>query len=146
MSKKTVSLILLVCCSLLIIVVSVLGKAPEDSGKVSVATIEFVDSRNADGKCKVNDDNMKMIQLERGTKTYQLEYVITPAEATEKDVYFYIMGDSAIATIDANGLVDFKVETSITVKIVSNFTDNKTDFVIIEFVGSINSEVTDDPF
>lgn len=146
MNKKTVSLILTVCCLLLIIVISVLGKAPDDSSKVHVESIEFVDSRNEDGKCKVNDEDKKIIELERGTLTYQLEYVLNPAEPTEKDVYFFIMGDSEIATVDENGLVTFYKETSITIKIVSNYTDNKTDFVIIEFTGNISEEITGNPF
>lgn len=146
MNKKTVSLILLVCCLLLIIVVSVLGKVPENSSKVSVDSIEFIDSSTEDGLCKVNDENMKIIGIPHGTKTYQLEYVINPSDATEKDVYFYVMSDSSIATVDKNGLVTFHKETSITVKIVSNFTDNKTDFVIIEFTGNQSEEITENPF
>ena len=146
MNKKTVSLILIVCCLSLIILVSVLGKVPDSSSKVSVESIQFVDSRNEDGLCKVNDEDKKIIEIPRGTETFQLEYVINPTEATEKDVYFYIMGDSSFATIDENGLITFHKETSITVKIVSNFTDNKTDFVIIEFTGSIGEDITDNPF
>lgn len=146
MNKKTVSLILAVCCLSLIIIVSVLGKAPESSSKVSVESIEFVDSRNEDGLCKVNDENKKIISIPYGTETYQLEYVINPTEATEKDVYFFIMGDDSIATVDEYGLITFHKETSITVKIVSNYTDNKTDFVIIEFTGTQSEDVTDNPF
>jgi hypothetical protein len=146
MNKKTVSLILVVCCLLLIIVVSVLGKAPENSSKIPVDSIEFIDSRNEGGLCEVNDENKKIIKIPVGTKTYQLEYVINPTEATEKDVYFFIMGDDSIATVDDNGFVTFHKETSITVKIVSNYTDNKMDFVIIEFTGNKGEDVTDDPF
>ena len=146
MNKKTVSLILTVCCLLLIIVISVLGKVPDDSSKIHVESIEFVDSSTEDGKCKVNDEDKKIIEIPVGTLTYQLEYVLNPAEPTEKDVYFFIMGDSDIATVDENGLVTFHKETSITVKIVSNFTDNKQDFVIIEFVGNHKEEITGNPF
>lgn len=146
MNKKTVSLILALCCLLLIIVISVLGKVPDSSSKVSVESIEFVDSRNEDGKCMVNDEGKKIIKIERGTTTYQLEYVINPQEATEKDVHFYIMGDASIATVDETGLITFYKERAITVKIVSNFTDNKTDFVIIEFSGNISSDITENPF
>ena len=136
MNKKTVSLILTVCCLLLIIVISVLGKVPDDASKVHVESIEFVDSSTEDGKCMVNDENKKIIKIPVGTTTYQLEYVLNPAEPTEKDVYFFIMGDSEIATVDENGLVTFHKETTITVKIVSNYTDNKMDFVILEFDGN----------
>ena len=146
MNKKTVSLILTVCCLLLIIIISVLGKVPDDSSKVHVESIEFVDSRHEDGKCKVNDEDKKIIELARGTLKYQLEYVLNPAEPTEKDVYFFIMGDDSIATVDENGLVTFHKETSITIKIVSNYTDNKTDFVIIEFTGNNSEEITGNPF
>ena len=146
MNKKTVSLILTVCCLILIIVISVLGKVPEDSAKIRVESIEFVDSRNDDGKCKVNEDGTKLLEIPRGTLSYQLEYVLNPAEPTEKDVHFFIMGDDSIATVDENGLITFHIEASITVKIVSNYTDNKMDFVIIDFTGSINSEITQNPF
>ena len=131
---------------MLIIVISIIGKAPDDASRTAVESIEFVDSRNSDGLCKVNDENKKIIELEVGTTTYQLEYVINPTEATEKEVYFFIMGDESIATVDDNGLVTFHKEASITVKIVSNYTDNKTDFVIIDFVGNHGGEITDNPF
>ena len=146
MNKKTVSLILTVCCLLLIIVISVLGKVPDDSSKIHVESIEFVDSSTEDGKCMVNDENKKIIKIPVGTTTYQLEYVLNPAEPTEKDVYFFIMGDSEIATVDENGLVTFHKETTITVKIVSNYTDNKMDFVILEFDGNHKEEITGNPF
>ena len=146
MNKKTVSLILIVCCLLLIIVISIIGKAPDDASRTGVESIEFVDSRNPDGLCKVNDENKKIIELEVGTLTYQLEYIINPTEASEKEVYFFIMGDESIATVDKSGLITFHKEASITVKIVSNYTDNKNDFVIIDFVGNKGGEITDDPF
>ena len=146
MNKKTVSLILFVCCLSLIIIISVLGKAPDSSTKVSVDSIQFIDSRNENGLCKVNDEDKKIIELPKDTKTYQLEYVINPKEATEKDVYFFIMGDSSIATVDAHGFVTFHKEMSITIKIVSNFTDNKMDFVIIEFTGTKGEDIEDNPF
>ena len=146
MNKKTVSLILVVCCLLLIIVVSLIGKVPDDSSRTPVESIEFVDSRNADGLCKVNDEDKKIIELEVGTKEYQLEYRINPTEATEKEVYFFIMGDNSIATVSDTGLVTFHKEASITVKIVSNYTDNKIDFVIIDFTGNKGGEITENPF
>ena len=145
MNKKTVSLILALFCFLLIIVVSVLGKIPENPSKIHVESIEFVDSRNEDGKCKVNDEGTKIIEIERGTLTYQIEYVLNPAEPTEKDVYFSV-SDETIATVDSNGLITFHQEESITVRINSNFTDYKEDLVIIEFTGSIREEITDNPF
>ena len=69
MNKKTVSLILTVCCLLLIIVISVLGKVPDDSSKIHVESIEFVDSSTEDGKCMVNDENKKIIKIPVGTTT-----------------------------------------------------------------------------
>lgn len=146
MNKKTVSLILIVCCLLLIIVVSVLGKVPDDESRTPVESIEFIDSRNPDGLCKVNDEDKKIIELEVGTTEYQLEYRINPTTATEQEVYFFIMGDDSIATVSEAGLVTFNKEASITVKIVSNYTDNKIDFVIIDFVGNKGGEITENPF
>ena len=145
MNKKTVSLILALFCFLLIIVVSVLGKIPENPSKVHVESIEIVDYRNEDGKCKVNAEGTKLIELERGTLTYQIEYVLNPAEPTEKDVYFSV-SDETIATIDDNGLITFYKEESITVRINSNFLDDKKDSVVIEFTGAIREEITDNPF
>ena len=146
MNKKTVSLILFVCCLSLIIIISVLGKAPDSSTKISVDSIEFIDSRNSDGLCKVNDEGKKIIELEVGTTEYQLEYRINPTTATEQEVYFFIMGDDSIATVSEAGLVTFNKEASITVKIVSNYTDNKIDFVIIDFIGNKGGEITENPF
>ena len=135
MNKKVVVLLLAVFCIIATIVMSVFGKVPEDTYRTAVETIEFVDPTQEDDKCKVNSEGEKVIEIPMGTTEYQLKYVINPSDATELDVTFVIINGAEFAQVSEEGLVTFNKEYSITVKIYSNFYDNKTDEVIIVFGG-----------
>ena len=146
MNKKVIVLITFITCCLLIVLVSVLGAVPEDSYRTPVSSIEFTDVSKVDGICELTNEGEKIIGIARGTVEYQLTYRINPTEATERDVYFFLMCDESIATVNEDGLITFYKESTVTAKIVSNYLDFKIDYVIIEFRGSIQSDITDNPF
>ena len=146
MNKKVIVLITFITCCLLVVLVSVLGAVPEDSYRTPVTSIEFTDVNRADGVCELTNNNEKIIGIARGTKEYQLTYKINPTEATERDVYFFLMCDESVATVNEYGLITFHKENTVTAKIVSNYLDFKIDYVIIEFRGNIQSDITTNPF
>ena len=148
MNKKIVVLILFIFCLIATILISVYGKVPEDSSRTPVESIEFIDPTTDDGECKLNSSGEKIIEIETGTTEYQLNYKINPDYATEQNVTFVIINGAEFATISETGLITFTSEYSITVRIYSNFYDNKTDVVIIDFVGEKGEVIdpTDNPF
>ena len=146
MNKKIIVLLLVVFCLASTIVISIFGKVPEDSGRVAVNAIMFVDNSTEDGLCVENADGYKTISIKRWTETYQLEWLINPSQATEQDVTFQVVNGQDYATVNETGLVTFTMELPVTVKIYSNMTDFKTDVVILTFVGNQDIIIPDDPF
>lgn len=148
MNKKIVFLLVAVFSILFVIIVSVFGKVPDNGSRVPVQSIIFVDNSTDDGFCKTNDNGEKIIYIQRGTAEYQLEYLINPEAASEKEVTFQIISGGDNASVDENGLITFNYEATITVKIYSNMIDFKSDIVIIEFKGNNSSVIPgeDDPF
>lgn len=148
MNKKVVVMILVVFCILATIIISVFGKMPEDSYRTAVESIEFIDPSKPDGKCDLNSDGEKLIYIEKGTKEYQLNYIINPTDATEQNVSFVIINGAEYSSVSEDGIVTFEKEYAVTIKIYSNFFDNETDIVIIDFGGGNTSIVppTEDPF
>lgn len=148
MNKKIVVMLLVVFCIIATILISVFGKVPEDSSRTPVESIEFIDPAKSDGKCMLNSDGEKIIYIEKGTSEYQLCYVINPNEASEKEVKFVIINGAEYATLTEEGLLVFEKEYSVTIKIYSNFYDNKTDTVIVDFGGGTTSVIPteDNPF
>lgn len=146
MNKKVVTLIAAITCCLIIVLVSILGDVPEDTYRTPVTSIEFTDVTKAEGVCDLTEKGEKIIGIARETTEYQLTYRINPTEATDKEVYFFLMCDESVATVNETGLITFFKEVTITAKIVSNYNDFKIDYVIIEFTGNNSSIVTDNPF
>lgn len=148
MNKKIVVLILVIFCILATIVMSIFGKVPEDSSRTPVESIEFIDPTKTNNKCEINEDGDKIIYIEKGTVEYQVNYIINPSNASELTVYFEIINGKEYASINETGLITFEKEYTVTVKIWSNYYDNKTDTVIIEFGGDNISIIppTVDPF
>ena len=144
MNKKVVVMLLAVFCIIATIVMSVFGKLPEDAYRTPVQYIEFVDPTQEDGKCKVNSDEEKIIEIPFGTTEYQLNYFINPTDATELNVTFSIINGAEYAEVSQEGLITFNQEYSITVRIYSNFYDNKMDDVIILFGGDNVSVIPPD--
>lgn len=133
MNKKIVSLILVVFCMISVVVLSVFGKVPEDTTRIAVESISFVDLNQEDGLCKVNNQGEKIISIAKGVKEYKLNYIINPSDATDKSVTFKIVAGDEHATITNDGVITFEDEFTIVVKIFSNPSDLKWDQVIIEF-------------
>lgn len=146
MNKKVIVLITFITCCLLIILISTLGSVPRETYRTPVSSIEFTDITKEDGVCKLTNDGEKIIGIERGTKEYQLTYRINPTEATQKEVYFFLMCDESVATVSDTGLITFYKESTVTAKIVSNYSDFKIDYVIIEFSGGYHEDIYDNPF
>lgn len=144
MNKKIITLFLVVFCALSTIAISVWGKAPEGASRVAVEKIEFIDVSKENSECEKNDTGDKIILLERGTTSYQLEYLITPLYATDLSVTFLIISGKDNATIDEEGYINFIKEFGIIVRISSNLEDGKTDTVIIDFKGGNNQDIPDD--
>lgn len=146
MNKKVIVLITFITCCLLIVLISTLGSVPRESYRTPVVSIEFTDITKDGGVCELTNDGEKIIGIARGTTEYQLTYRINPTEATQKEVYFFLMCDESVATVSETGLITFHKESTVTAKIVSNYSDFKIDYVIIEFRGNIQSDITDNPF
>lgn len=144
MNKKIVTLLLVIFSMIAAVIVSVFGKVPEDTTRVAVESISFIDPSKEDGQCAVNNDGEKVILIPRGTTTYQLEYIINPHDATELDVTFMIVSDEEHAEVSETGLLTFINEYIIRVRIYSNPLDFKFDTVLIDFSG--DSDTIIDPF
>jgi hypothetical protein len=122
-----------------------LGALPDDEYRTPIDSIEFLDPSKPDGVCDIAENGRKIINIEFGTKEYQLTYQINPSNATDQDVVFYINCDEDVATISKTGLITFYKEISVTVRIY-NKADIKEDYVIIQFDGQIEEEITENPF
>lgn len=140
MNKKIIVVFLFTFCVIATIAISVWGKIPDGGNRNAVESIEIIDKSTDSDKCNLNEDGEKIILLKRGTTTYKIEYVITPSDATELNVYFVIINGDNNATIDDEGNVTFKNEAGITVKVYSNLTDGKSDTVTIDFTGEVTSD------
>lgn len=144
MNKKIIVLILSVFCILATIIISVFGKVPEDTSRVPVSAIMFVDNTTEDGMCEVNEEGIKIILIEKGTTEYQLQYFINPSEATDQSVSFQIVSGIEYASVSETGVITFYEQSSVTVKIYSNPLDFKSDVVIIDFEGGNSTVIPDD--
>lgn len=147
MNKKIVALFLFVFCVVAVVAIGVFGKVPDPASIIRVEKIYFIDPSRPenDFECEVNEDGEKVIKIQRGNETYQLHWRIEPENATDKKVSFVKVANGDFFEIDANGLITFKEEVSVTVKIQSNLKDLKSDTVNIEFIGKPSSE-EENPF
>ena len=99
MSKKIIILIQLVVCVSAVVIISFFGRNPEIWRDFQYCeSIHFT----------INGERVESgteVELEHGTKTYQLEWVILPDEATMKDVVFICESDNV--SVNESGLVEF---------------------------------------
>ncbi|MGI6782002.1 MAG: hypothetical protein ACOX56_04180 [Acholeplasmataceae bacterium] len=145
MNKKIVTLLLVIFSMIAVVVISVFGKVPEDTTRIAVESISFIDPAQEDGQCIVNNDGEKVILIPRGTTTYQLQYIINPENPTEPEVTFMIVSGADHAEVDeTTGLLTFTHEYIIRVRIYSNPLDYKFDTVLIDFTGGDDTII--DPF
>ncbi|NLD26455.1 MAG: hypothetical protein GX661_03755 [Acholeplasmataceae bacterium] len=138
MNKKIVALFLFVFCIIAIVAIGVFGKIPDPPSSIAVEVISFKNY-------EYNDDGEKIIYIQRGKSTYQLEWEINPQDATDQTVSFVILSNETFVEINKEGLITFFQEVPITVKIQSNEKDKKEDTVIIEFIGNTSSD-EENPF
>ena len=144
MNKKIIILITVLFCLMSTILVSLIGKVPEDDSVVRVNAIMFVDNSTDDGLCEENEEGYKIIHIEKGTKTYQLEWLINPSNAFDTSVSFQIVSGQDYSSVSETGLVTFIYEAPVTIKIYSNPLDFKSDVVIIDFSGSNSTIIPDE--
>lgn len=149
MNKKIIVLILVLFCLLSTVLISVLGKVPEDDKYYKVETLEILDVTKPDNKCELNVDGEKIIKLEANDiKTtdsygkevwvYQLNYLITPDNATNPEVSFEVLNENLkndIVISDTGEITFYKEIISVTIKVTS-LDQNVSifDTVIIEFI------------
>ncbi len=147
MNKKIVALFLFVFCIIATVVIGIFGKIPDPASRIAVEEIAFIDRGRPSYNFapEVNDDQEKLIKIQRGNATYQLEWQILPSNATDQSVRFIILSGAAYSSISTTGLITFHAEQSITIRILSNIRDDKSDIVIIEFIGNPDSE-EENPF
>lgn len=148
MNKKIVALFLFVFCIIAVVAIGVFGKVPDPASIIPVEKISFIDpSRHEENfECELNEDGEKVIYIQRGNTEHQLYWRINPENATDQSVSFVKVANGDFFEVDANGLVTFTKEVSITVKIQSNFKDLKSDVVNIEFIGKPSSNEDENPF
>lgn len=65
-------------------------------------------------------DGQKYIVINPGENTFQIEYIVSPENAVNKNVNFIIDEQSTIATVDENGLVTFNKMGSVIVYVVAD--------------------------
>lgn len=146
MNKKIVTLILVIFSIIAAVVISVFGKVPEDTTRITVESISFIDPFKADLQCDVNNEGEKVILIPKGTTTYQLQYLINPSDATDQEVRFVVESGDEHATVSETGLVTFNSEYMIRVRVFANVQDHmKFDTVIIDFSGG-GTDTPIDPF
>lgn len=148
MNKKIIVLVTVLFCLISTILVSLIGKVPEDDSTIRVNAIMFVDSSTEDGLCVENEEGFKVIYIERGTSEYQLEWLLNPSNPTDPSVTFQIVSGQDYASVTEEGLVTFTYEAAVTIKIYSNPLDFKSDVVIIDFKGNQGTVIDpdDNPF
>lgn len=147
MNKKIVAFFLVIFCVIATVIIGIFGKIPDPASQISVESIRFLDRGRPDNNFEpqVNQDDEKLIRIERGNTTYQLEWRILPENATNKAVTFVILSGAAFIDISPTGLITFHQEQSVTIRIQSNLHDSKYDIIITEFIGSPGSE-EENPF
>ncbi|MCR5564629.1 MAG: hypothetical protein K6F59_02370 [Gammaproteobacteria bacterium] len=158
--KKSLIIVLLVVAVVSVFALGILiPKIEQTIVTVKVTGVEFTNADITIKKDKDNnplkDDNgndFKIINLEEGVTSYQIEWKVYPYDeenkksgATTPDVTFQVMGSNKV-TITSDGLLTLPAELtkslSVTVKVTT--TDgNKSDYVEI-FIKHENIHVIDD--
>ena len=130
--KKSVVIIISLVFVVAVLLVNFLGinhTLPFE--KINVTSVSFVDEN-----IKINSNGEKYIRLspdENGERKYQIQYVVTPDNATDKKVLFSYNSKNGLASIDENGLVTFTRKGSIIVTITPNDKSNCSDTLTIDF-------------
>ena len=130
--KKSVIIIIAIIFVVSIALVNFLGVNPKVFNEVVyVSEISFVDEN-----IKIGEEGDKYIRLspdENGERKYQIQYLIGPENASNKEVRFAYDGKNGLASIDENGLVTFTKKGSIIVTITPADGSNCSDTLTINF-------------
>ncbi len=151
MTKKVIVAIEFVVCVLAIVIISVFGLNPEtwrDFVPVNSLTITN-QSNEAAGitvtKETVNGREVVYAKIPRGTRTYKINWVIGPENATIPEISFTSAEINAnIISIDDTGLVSFLTTGTQGATIVLSTTDgtNRRATIIITFdIGSEGGDI-----
>ena len=135
MSKKWIVLIEILTCVVGVVIVSIFGLLPE-------FTNDTVYTESAASTCDytLTEDGRKLVTLERpldnNPKVFQLEWEVTPENATDKSVTF-ISSDPSVATVSETGFVQFlRMQGIVRITVQTNDDAKRTDTIYIEVPAS----------
>lgn len=128
--KKSVVIIIAVIYGLSIIVVTLFGLQHKSFNEiVYVSQIEIIEEN-----ASYHQDGSKYIMItpdESGGCQYQLVWMVTPDNATNKDVTFNYDTQKSYVTVDENGLVTFTNQGSVTITITAADGTSQSDTIQI---------------
>ena len=126
MAKKWIPIIAVIVAVIAIIVIAVIGSNPNNRNRtvyvtgINVTTphtsIYYNEELGGEIKCYVLDD--ENTTLADGHSTFDLDYTVTPTNATYQTVNFS-SSDESIATVDEEGVVSFLQNDSVFVTLTS---------------------------
>ncbi len=135
MSKKWIVLIEILTCVVGVVIVSIFGLLPEfTNDTVYTESVAFTCDYT------LTEDGRKLVTLERpldnNPKVFQLEWEVTPENATDKSVTF-ISSDPSVATVSETGFVQFlRMQGIVRITVQTNDDAKRTDTIYIEVPAS----------
>ena len=135
MSKKWIVLIEILTCVVGVVIVSIFGLLPEfTNDTVYTESVTFTCAYT------LTQDGRKLVTLERpldnNPKVFQLEWEVTPENATDKSVTF-ISSDPSVATVSETGFVQFlRMQGIVRITVQTNDDAKRTDTIYIEVPAS----------
>ena len=135
MSKKWIVLIEILTCVVGVVIVSIFGLLPEfTNDTVYTESVAFTCAYT------LTEDGRKLVTLERpldnNPKVFQLEWEVTPENATDKSVTF-ISSDPSVATVSPTGFVQFlRMQGIVRITVQTNDDAKRTDTIYIEVPAS----------
>ena len=131
--KKSVIVLIGIIYAASIVLVTFFGLkyATYEPEEIPVDEIKII-TTDANNEIQTDDAGAKYVIL-YAKATFQIEYELSPSNASNKKVDFVI--DSDVATIDENGLVTFTEEGSAKIYVVSTDGTRKSDFIEIYYLG-----------
>ncbi|MBE7084651.1 MAG: hypothetical protein E7368_01185 [Clostridiales bacterium] len=127
MSKKVVFIVILIECVLAVFLISFLGQAIYNSvNKVYVTEIYFT---YKDGT-KIEDDVPLKLELTDENRSYTLDWVVGPENATNQEVYFSGNVDESLVRVDPEtGKVTFRKLVDVVITVMSMDGSNVSDTI-----------------
>ena len=139
MNKKIVVIVVIVECVLAVLMVSLLGAAIENAHKETKATaVYFTDADYV----KLLDGRIIDVDLSHGEIGYQLYYVVSPDNTTDKTVVFESSEPEAVI-VSPTGYVTF-IDPEVTVTITITVADGSNCSDTVTLVPKVNAGKVDD--